>query len=116
LTTMPFSAARSNTPSRALAPPTTHVLSRVASTAGDGRVFVWDMNTRDCVHVFHDEGTLRSTALAASPDGAYFACASDMGVVNLYDASIHHEARPTPLRTLMNLTTQVDNLKFNHDG
>lgn len=83
----------------------------------DGRVFVWDMGTRDCIHMFEDEGTLRSTALAASPDGSFVACASDMGVVNLYNAStVRSEARPKPLRALLNLTTMVDNLKFNHDG
>ena len=42
--------------------------------AGDGEVYVWDMNTRSCVHKFRDEGCLKSTTLAASRDGQFLAC------------------------------------------
>ena len=41
---------------------------------GDGEVYVWNMNTRSCVHKFRDEGCLNSTTLAASADGQYLAC------------------------------------------
>lgn len=43
-------------------------------SAGDGEVYVWDMNTRRCVHKFRDEGCLKSTSLAVSKDGQYLAC------------------------------------------
>ena len=43
-------------------------------SAGDGEVYVWDMNTRRCVHKFRDEGCLKSTTLSASRDGQYLAC------------------------------------------
>ena len=43
-------------------------------SADDGEVYVWDMNTRNCVHKFRDEGCLNSTTLAASRDGQYLAC------------------------------------------
>jgi WD40 repeat protein len=39
----------------------------------DGRIYVWDLSTRQCTHTFVDEGCLRSTALAASPDGVHIA-------------------------------------------
>ena len=41
---------------------------------GDGEVYVWDMNTRSCVHKFTDDGCLTSTALSVSKDGQYVAC------------------------------------------
>ena len=41
---------------------------------GDGEVYVWNMNTRSCVHKFRDEGCLNSITLAASADGQYLAC------------------------------------------
>jgi len=37
----------------------------------DGQVYQWDMNTRKCVHKYADEGSLKVTSLAISPDGAY---------------------------------------------
>ena len=43
-------------------------------SAGDGEVYVWDMNARRCVHKFRDEGCLKSTSLSASKDGQYLAC------------------------------------------
>lgn len=43
-------------------------------STGDGEVYVWDMNTRRCVHKFRDEGCLKSTTLSASKDGQYLAC------------------------------------------
>ena len=49
-------------------------LSFVFLSVGDGEVYVWDMNTRRCVHKFRDEGCLKSTTLSASRDGQYLAC------------------------------------------
>ena len=43
-------------------------------SVGDGEMYVWDMNTRRCVHKFRDEGCLKSTTLSASRDGQYLAC------------------------------------------
>eukprot|EP01147_Barroeca_monosierra_P004842 gene4842-8682_t len=39
------------------------------TTGSEGRVYVWDMNTRDCVNVFEDEGSSLGTAIAVSPTG-----------------------------------------------
>lgn len=59
-------------------------------SAGDGEVYVWDMNTRRCVHKFMDEGCLKSTTLSASRDGQYLAC----GWVSLKCFPLKHEHVP----------------------
>eukprot|EP00047_Mylnosiga_fluctuans_P004284 m.233670 g.233670 ORF g.233670 m.233670 type:complete len:477 (-) comp12548_c0_seq1:99-1529(-) len=89
---------------------------RVLTAGGDGLVYVWDLTSRECIHVFTDEGSLGCTQIAVSPDGRYVACGAESGVVNLYDETCLREARPKPLKAFMNLTTSVDTLEFNHDS
>ena len=48
--------------------------SRLFSVGDDGEVYVWDMNARQCVHRFTDEGCLHGTALAVSANSQYIAC------------------------------------------
>eukprot|EP00045_Choanoeca_perplexa_P006454 m.54850 g.54850 ORF g.54850 m.54850 type:complete len:352 (+) comp13647_c0_seq1:416-1471(+) len=90
--------------------------SVMLSSGDDGRIYVWDMGARACMHVFNDEGCLRSSALAVSPDGQHVATGSESGVVNLYNADCLKQENPTPMKAIMNLTTKIDSLKFNHDG
>ncbi len=83
-----------------------------------GRVFVWDMNIRECVHSFVDEGCIHGTTIAISPNNEYVACGSDSGVVNLYSGkqclgSGGLSSTPKPVRALMNLTTGIDTLSMN---
>lgn len=91
-------------------------------------VYTWDMRTRRCLSQTVDEGCLKGTALAVSPNDRYFASGSSAGVVNLYErprhasvlepllpggrlpAAVAAPAKPgaaPPLKTLMNLTTTV---------
>eukprot|EP00124_Ichthyophonus_hoferi_P004199 Ihof_evm1s436 gene=Ihof_evmTU1s436 len=88
--------------------------SRMFTHGGDGQVYVWDMNSRQCIHRFVDEGCLQGTQLALG--GKYLATGSDAGVVNIYDVNtcMASEA-PKPLKAVMNLTTRIDCLRFNHD-
>lgn len=95
-----------------------HNASHPASThsphTGDGKVYVWDMSTRDCVHSFNDEGCLTGTKLAVSPNSQYIACGSDSGVVNVYETEqCLKNASPQPLRAVSNLTTSIDHMCFN---
>ena len=100
---------------------------------GDGKVYVWDMSTRDCVHCFTDEGCLLGTKLAVSPSGSHLACGCDSGVVNVYSgeqclrnggdwntSSVSSTAAvpglspyPKPLKSIRNLTTAIDQVCFN---
>lgn len=86
---------------------------RMLSIGSDGKVYVWDMATRDCVHCFTDDGCVLGNTVAVSPSGRYVACGSDSGVVNLYDDQCFTNERPKPLKAVMNLTTAIDQTVFN---
>ncbi|KAJ1131926.1 hypothetical protein NDU88_010256 [Pleurodeles waltl] len=88
--------------------------SRIYSSDDEGGMYVWDVGSRRCLHRFTDEGCLRSTCLALSPDERYLACGSSSGVVNVYaQEDCMREAQPRPLKALMNLTTCASALVFN---
>ncbi|KAK3100299.1 hypothetical protein FSP39_017837 [Pinctada imbricata] len=88
--------------------------SKMYSHGDDGEVFVWDMNTRQCIHHFYDEGCIQGTAIAASPNNQYLACGSYSGVVNIYDTDTCMKSRsPKPLKAVMNLTTTCSDAIFN---
>ena len=50
--------------------------SRLFSVGDDGEVYVWDMNRRQCIHRFIDEGCIQGTSLAVSNNSQYLACGS----------------------------------------
>ncbi|KAL3880630.1 hypothetical protein ACJMK2_032854 [Sinanodonta woodiana] len=88
--------------------------TRMFSFGNDGMVYVWDMNTRDCVHRFYDEGCIKGTTLSVSPNNQYIACGCYSGVVNVYDMeTCLAKQDPKPLRAFMNLTTPCTDTKFN---
>ncbi|CAB4016662.1 U3 small nucleolar RNA-associated 18 homolog [Paramuricea clavata] len=86
---------------------------RMLSAGNDGEVYVWDIKSKRCIHKFKDEGCIKATALAVSPNGLYLACGSDSGVVNIYDKQCFEDEFPKPIKAVMNLTTRIDKLKFN---
>ena len=74
------------------------------------------MSARSCVNCFDDEGCLRGTTIAVSPNSEYIACGSSSGVVNLYAGTQCLKATgstPKPLKAIMNLTTSIDTISFN---
>lgn len=82
------------------------------------QAYIWDVrNLRtSCVNRFNDVGTVEATCLATSPGGSYAAIGSNMGVVNLYKFDdLLKQKNPDPIRSVMNLTTAVTSLRFNHD-
>lgn len=88
--------------------------SSLMYTIGGSEVCIWDMKSRRCRHRFTDQGCLEGLALATSPNGQLLASGSDSGVVNVYETAKLYETRyPTPLKEIMNLTTEVTQLKFN---
>ena len=79
-----------------------------------GKVQVWDVARRCCVHVWNDSGGLRTTALAASADGEMVAAGSDSGAVSLYGSrSVLSSATPEPLHEMLNIRHPVSTLAFN---
>lgn len=88
--------------------------SRLYSHGDGGDVYIWDTKTRDCIHRFVDDGCIKGTAVALSPNGNYIACGSDSGVVNIYNTdSVMSSSSPKPSKVLLNLTTPIKQVKFN---
>ena len=76
--------------------------------------FSWDLHSRRCVERFsNNDGTITS-ALAAS--SKTMAVGAESGVVNLYSEHEPFGSRKSPLKSIMNLHTSADALRFNHDG
>ncbi|XP_061370844.1 U3 small nucleolar RNA-associated protein 18 homolog [Gastrolobium bilobum] len=88
---------------------------QLLSAGGDGQVYHWDLRTRTCIHKGVDEGCINSTALCTSPGGAHFAAGSDSGIVNIYNREEFLGGKRKPIKTIENLTTKVDFMRFNHD-
>jgi U3 small nucleolar RNA-associated protein 18 len=86
------------------------------SHGGDGQVYNWDLRTRMCIHKAVDEGCINGTSLCASPNGSMFAAGSDSGIVNIYSQKEFLGGKRRPMKTIENLTTKVDFMKFNHDA
>ena len=85
-------------------------------TIGEGgEVYIWDVRSHECLHKFQDEGCVVGTALDISSH--HLATGSSSGVVNIYSISgLTSSTQPKPDRAVMNLTTQIDHLRFNPSG
>ncbi|KAK9087145.1 hypothetical protein Syun_029539 [Stephania yunnanensis] len=89
---------------------------QLLSSGGDGHVYHWDLRTRTCFHKTVDEGCVTSSAICTSSNGALFAAGSTSGIVNIYHNEMFLVGKEKPLKTIENLTTSVDFMKFNHDS
>ncbi|EPS74299.1 hypothetical protein M569_00455, partial [Genlisea aurea] len=99
---------------------------RLASSGGDGRIYLWDVRKMRCVDVVVDEGCVKGTALCGSHDGRWLAAGSESGIVNVYggeeffgnerDDDGKKKKKGRPVKVIENLTTRVDTVKFNWDA
>lgn len=89
---------------------------QLLSSGGDGQIYHWDLRTRACFHKGVDEGCINGTSLCTSPSGNLFAAGSDCGIVNIYNRDDYLGGKRKPTKTIENLTTKVDFMKFNHDA
>ncbi|XP_078034166.1 U3 small nucleolar RNA-associated protein 18 homolog wicked [Augochlora pura] len=89
--------------------------SKTLVTHGDSaEMYIWDVNSRSCIHRAIDDGCISCASIAMSPSGQFLATGSKEGVVNLYDtATVLQNQNPTPLKVFLNLVTSVTSLKFN---
>lgn len=77
-------------------------------------MYIWDLNSRVCIHRAVDDGCLSCESIAMSPSGQFLATGSKEGVVNLYDTKkVLENHVPVPLKIVLNLVTSVTSLKFN---
>ncbi|GKU86434.1 hypothetical protein SLEP1_g960 [Rubroshorea leprosula] len=93
-----------------------HDGKELLSSGGDGQIYQWDLRTRTCIHKGVDEGCINGTALCTSPNGRMFAAGSDSGIVNIYRRDEFLGGKRKPIKTIENLTTKVDFMKFNNDA
>ena len=80
----------------------------------DGEVYVWDMNTRDCVNKFRDEGSSVIHSISASSGKKpKIAVGNASGIVNIYDNNcLFSTQTPKPIKTFKNLTTSITHCMF----
>lgn len=77
-------------------------------------MYVWDINSRACIHRAVDDGCLSCASISISPSGQFLATGSNEGVVNLYDTkTVLQNQNPVPLKIVLNLVTSITRLKFN---
>ncbi|XP_019154104.1 PREDICTED: U3 small nucleolar RNA-associated protein 18 homolog [Ipomoea nil] len=93
-----------------------HDGQKLLSSGGDGQIYHWDLRRRACFHKGVDEGCINGTALCTSPIGGLFAAGSDSGIVNIYNTEDFLGGKRKPVKTIENLTTKVDYMKFNSDA
>lgn len=85
----------------------------IRSSGSDGDVYKWDLRTRQCVEKFsNQDGTITQSLAQTSK---WLAVGAESGVVNFYNNNDKQEQR-TPIKSIMNLQTSIDDLQFNHDG
>ncbi|ORX63246.1 WD40 repeat-like protein [Basidiobolus meristosporus CBS 931.73] len=87
------------------------------SIGTDTEIYQWDMKTMRCMKKFPDYGGYRPSIISVSNTNGYYACGSQSGIVNIYEsASLQSTDSPQPVKSIMNLTTNVTAMKFNHDS
>jgi len=87
------------------------------SVGDEAEIYQWDLNMRKCMGRVADTGGFNSMKLAVSPNGRLLASGSKMGSVNLFHISPETNLlEESPFKTLMNLTTSITDLKFNHSS
>lgn len=73
----------------------------------------WDVGSYRCIDRFSNNDGTVTASLAISDQ--HFAAGAESGVVNLYSTNSESFGK-TPIKSIMNLSTSVDCLRFNHDG
>mmetsp|Transcript_26198 Transcript_26198/g.25053 ORF Transcript_26198/g.25053 Transcript_26198/m.25053 type:complete len:606 (-) Transcript_26198:36-1853(-) len=87
------------------------------ASGSDSEVYRWDIRSKRCVDRFRNEDGTITSALSVS--SRFLAVGAESGVVNIYDggrSNSGYETMRKPIKSIMNLQTSIDLMKFNHDG
>ena len=82
----------------------------------------WDLRIKKCVDKFHNEDGTYTSFMSASSQ--FLAVGAESGVVNIYNdrnnsnyyQNNRNSMKRDPVKSIMNLHTSVDHMKFNTDG
>ena len=75
---------------------------------------MWDIrHAKRCLAKIGDEGSFNTSHLTVSSDGTQLATGSHSGVVNLYKVN---DDSLTLMKSVMNLTTAISDVKFDPSG
>lgn len=86
----------------------------IMASGSDGEVYRWDLRTKKCVDRFKNEdGTVSSCISATS---RFLAVGAESGVVNIYNDRSRPFQKRSPVKSIMNMHTSVDYMKFNPTG
>ncbi|KAG7368439.1 WD40 repeat-containing protein [Nitzschia inconspicua] len=92
--------------------------SEILASGSDGDIYRWDLKSRRCLERFpNGDGTITSSLSASFKN---LAVGAESGVVNLYSEhqrqSMLGSIDKAPLKSIMNLHTSADCVRFNTDG
>lgn len=92
--------------------------SYIFGFGNEGEVYQFNIESKECVKRWVDDGCVGASVVSVSPNEKYYATGSSTGVVNLYDRTVLDPTvtRPKPIKAIPNLTTRVNNIVFNHDS
>lgn len=91
--------------------------TKIIATSTSSYVTIYDVRKERIMHSFLDDGCIHGMSLALSPNGKMLATGSAEGAVNIYDyEKVFLSKAPQPEKTLLNLTTYITNLNFNHSS
>jgi U3 small nucleolar RNA-associated protein 18 len=83
----------------------------VYASGAEGNIYIFDVRTWKPLSIFQDFGSNNSTCLDVNDQ--YLVTGSSSGVVNVYVPSSLNSSKK-PFKSLMNLTTSISQVKFNH--
>lgn len=98
----------------------------ILASGSDGEIYRWDLRSKRCVDRFKNEDGMIVCNLASTSQ--HLAVAAESGVVNIYNErefSIRAKEKSnvydpfemrTPMKSIMNIKTPIDHMRFNHDG
>lgn len=91
--------------------------NRIYTVGDQAEIYVWDArHTARCIAKIGDEGSFNTTHLAVSADGTQVATGSHSGVVNVYRTGQETGQELELVKSVMNLTTAISDLRFDPTG